>query len=484
MSVKPPQTAWKNYTAKELSAQFELSAKELAECAEAGLILSPASRQKGPPYTEMDYLRLSVFKRCTQAGYGLNEVLDLIGRIHRRTAPIKTVILAKAFASDKLSDLESQMADGDALTQVNLRCDADILRSYIDDLAHMQSNMGEPSSRVAQSAVAAHAPLIPTEKPAEKRRSKVPSQTTRKPQAPAQANRKPQTTAPAKGRSKAPTQTKQRPIPKQSYPRTYGSLAEDSRQLWKRATPGGSMGWAVVLICTLVVVGGYLYFTRPEIVEHLTFSPDPAPETQLEVEEMRPEVADADKKAPRTTNTDPIAPAAASSTKKAATAKKPQTQKAASLTETASSDLEKIMAASGSTAAASSDSPRMIRINELVVFFDSETRILRVKIELLKNLVSNAPAAIRGRIFVTLKPVGDEDPQGIITVPRIPLTAKKMADFSKFGVAFSLEDQKTAYIKTQLSKQPPLQQQLAVYIFDNQQRLLHRETAIIKVKIV
>jgi hypothetical protein len=59
-----------------------------------------------------------------------------------------------------------------------------------------------------------------------------------------------------------------------------------------------------------------------------------------------------------------------------------------------------------------------------------------------------------------------------------------MPDFSKYGVAFTLEDQKTIYIKTQLSTPPAKQQDLTLYIFDNRENLLMRETAIIQVKQV
>jgi hypothetical protein len=140
------------------------------------------------------------------------------------------------------------------------------------------------------------------------------------------------------------------------------------------------------------------------------------------------------------------------------------------------------MAASGNTAAATGGAPRVIRINELVVFYDTQTRILRAKIELLKNLVANASPVVSGRIFMVLKPMDDMASNGIITLPRIPLSANKMADFSNYGVAFSLEDQKTIYIKTQLLTPPDKQAHLTLYIFDSQQNLLLRESTNIEVK--
>jgi hypothetical protein len=165
----------------------------------------------------------------------------------------------------------------------------------------------------------------------------------------------------------------------------------------------------------------------------------------------------------------------------------PRAKAKGSLTETAASDLEKIMAASGETAAASdraeadTAAPRVIRINELFVFYDPQTRILRAKVELLKNLVAQAPAVIGGHIIIVLKPVGDK--HKVTTLPRIPFATDKWSDFAQHGAPFSLEDQKTLYIKTQLSKQPPRQQQLTIYVFDKKQNLLLRETHITKIKL-
>lgn len=491
MIIKVPHSAWKQYNREELCAEFELSAEELAACAEKGLILKPPPRHKGAPYNELDHLRLRTYKSCLQSGYGLEEVLDLIGRLHRRTAPIRTLILAKAYAAEKLEDLKARMAGGDALELINLRCDADILQAYIDDLTRLQSDESEDlagdatATGEAKTTPAKPKPAvkkIPAKSPSPKRPSPPPNDTKKA------ANAAPHEKRPIKKRvpgapSPPPRSTSTRKSGrslKKTYPRAHGSLAEESRRLWRGATPGGHMGWTIPILLVVAIVGGYLYLMPPK--EGGLFSEPPTTDPPLEKESLPPKPAitgDAAAPRPKALPSTPSTAPKTTNNKR----KKPNPNKV-SLPEKAASDLEKMMAASGKTAAATQDNPKIIRVNELVVFYDIQTRILRAKIELLKNLVADAPTVIGGRIFVVLKPMNDDDATGITTLPRIPLSVNKMPDFSKYGVAFSLEDQKTIYIKTQLSKPPAEKQGLTLYIFDNQENLMMRETTIIQVKRV
>jgi hypothetical protein len=512
--IKVPHSTWRQYNREELCAEFDISTNELARCAERGLVLQPPARRKGPPFNELDHLRLRTYKRCLQSGYGIEEVLDLIGRLHRRTAPIRTLILAKAYADEKLQELKSRMAGGDTLELINLRCDADILQAYIDDLTRLQSDEPEALTEepdVAADAITAPGKRRPSVKKALSRLSERPSPppidthdtTTTTPyknqpleqrapatQAPPSAPKARVKQAPPaaqKGRAKQDPQLppKARAKPKRTYPRTHGTLADESRQLWRRATPGGSFGWAVPVLLILAIIGGYIYLMPQTGVNLL--SGNSAPEAPLDEETISSEKAigtSPPPSGPQKTEQAIVLKASDSTspTTAKATAKQSGTAKEVPLPAKAASDLEKIMAASGKTAAATGGSPRVIRINELVVFYDTQTRILRAKIELLKNLVADAPAVIGGRIFMVLRPMVGKNSQGTITLPRIPLSATDMADFFRYGVAFSLEDQKTTYLKTQLSKPPASQQLLSLYIFDNQQNLLLRETTSIEVK--
>jgi hypothetical protein len=487
--IKVPHSAWKQYNREELCAEFELSAEELAECAEKGLILKPPPRHKGAPYNELDHLRLRTYNSCIQSGYGLEEVLDLIGRLHRRTAPIRTLILAKAYAAEKLEDLKARMAGGDALELINLRCDADILQAYIDDLTRLQSDEAEDlpgdatATEVVKTTLAKPKPAarkIPAKSPSQKRPSPPPSDGKNASYKPPHQKRPIKRKAPAAPSPPPRSTSKGRKTSKKAYPRAHGSLAEESRRLWRGATPGGHMGWTIPILLIAAIVGGYLYLMPPR--EGGLFSKRSTSEPPLEKESLPPKPAITDEASSPRPKTSPPTPSTAPKTTPNK-GKKPSPNKV-SLPEKAASDLEKMMAASGKTAAATLDKPKIIRVNELVVFYDIETRILRAKIELLKNLVADAPTVIGGRIFVVLKPMDDDGASGITTLPRIPLSVNKMPDFSKYGVAFSLEDQKTIYIKTQLSKPPAEKQGLTLYIFDNRENLLMRETAIIQVKRV
>ena len=249
------------------------------------------------------------------------------------------------------------------------------------------------------------------------------------------------------------------------------------------------MGWIGALICIVIIIGGYIYFRQPELLWRHLSGPQPLPqlEGQLPSEDLTRKSGDrVEELKPAAKNdrqTKQPAPTASSPQTAARSTQKPQASKTESLTQAAAADLEKIMAASGETAAANNDinKARVMRVNELVVFYDTQTRVLRAKVELLKNLVSQAPAVIAGQIFIVLKTVGDENE--VITLPRIPFSTGKLSDFAERGMAFSLEDQKTTYIKTQLSKQPARQQHLTIYIFDKKQTLLLRETRIIKIKL-
>jgi DNA-binding transcriptional MerR regulator len=449
VSVKTPQSAWKNYTAKELCAQFDLSAQELAECAAGGLILPPAPRHKGPPYTEMDYLRLDVFKRCTEAGYSLDEVLDLIGRIHRRTAPIKTIILAKAFADDKLAELEDQLATGDTLEKVNLRCDADILKRYIEALVRLQKGMG--------NAV-------------EKKISTLPLKPNPALQAPPAGER-------IKKQPKAKKQASKHK--KQTYPRPYGAMAEETRNLWKQATPGGRKGTWIALIVGLLVVCVYLLYDNGTFDGLLTHEGEN--QVSSSVEEIN---SDQDTintpQPPLPLETLPLPAKVEPKDPKPAAAKKSKP-----LLQTATDDLEKIMAASDETAAAtSSDLPRIIQLTELVVFYDIKTRIIRVKIELLKNLLADVPQVIRGRIFIVLRSVDETRPGVIITLPSGTLIAHTHEEYYKHGAPFTLENEFTTYLKTQISFQPSIEQTLTLFIFDQNRKLLLRESQGIKLKLI
>jgi hypothetical protein len=493
--IKVPHSTWRQYNREELCAEFDLSAHELANCAEKGLVLQPPPRHKGPPYNELDHLRLRTYKRCIQSGYGLEEVLDLIGRLHRRSAPIRTLILAKAYADEKLQDLKSRMAGGETLELINLRCDTDILKSYIDDLVRLQSDdLEEETTATFEPAETAIAPVKsklsprkPPTKPVE-RPSPPPRDTAAAPPRHSEDSTitRPYKKPPVKHKASAaaipPPKSKNRAPSKRAYPRTHGTLADESRQLWRRATPGGYLGWAVPVLFILAIVGGYIYL-MPRAGMHL-FPGAPSPDAPLEEESVSSKAGGED--APSLLQEEVVAPlpstASGNASKKAPQRKTAPAEKV-SLPDKAASDLEKIMAASGKTAAATDGaSPPVIQVNELVVFYDTQTRILRAKIELLKNLVANAPTVIGGRIFMVLRPMVDKDSQGTITLPRIPLSASNMADFFRYGVAFSLEDQKTTYLKTQLSIPPASLQLLSLYVFDNRQNLLLRETTSVEVK--
>ncbi len=248
------------------------------------------------------------------------------------------------------------------------------------------------------------------------------------------------------------------------------------------------MGWVAPLLIIIVILGGYRYLTRPyqELAETQTRSevPGPATEVPLKTEELRSERQLAPE---ATTATQPREVTAQQGPPPNGTAAKTENSGPSSRTsfaEMAASDIEKILAAGGRTAAAGGEAPRIIRVNEVVVFYDDQTRVLRAKVEILKNLVADAPSVINGRLFVVLKPNGNADPDGIITLPRIPLDGQKMANFSTYGEAFSLEDHHTSYIKTTLTEPPSPRQHMTLYVFDNRQNLLLRETLIIQIKAV
>ncbi|MEJ2639230.1 MAG: hypothetical protein P8010_06615 [Desulfosarcinaceae bacterium] len=496
MIIKVPHSTWRQYNREELCAEFDISAEELARCAEKGLVLLPPPRHKGPPYNELDHLRLRTYKRCVQSGYGLEEVLDLIGRLHRRSAPIRTLILAKAYADEKLEELKSRMAGGDTLELINLRCDADILQAYIDDLTRLQSDEHEEAPPDPYMRAETVITTVKNRPAGKKPSIKSPAKLPEPPPSPNRETDDTTVTAPYQKRPIAkqapraagsPPPTKARVKPKRTYPRTHGSLEDESRQLWRRATPGGYLGWAVPVLLILAIVAGYIYLMpragmnpfsgTPSETASEASSEASALDAPLDEESISSEGAidvsspssEVENAVKRSESSEPAPP-------------KNRAAEKVSLSAKAASDLEKIMAASGKTAAATGNSPPIIQINELVVFYDTQTRILRAKIELLKNLAADVPTVIGGRIFMVLRPMVDKESQGTITLPRIPLSATDMADFFRHGVAFSLEDQKTTYLKTQLSKPPASQQLLSLYVFDNQQNLLLRETTSIEVK--
>ena len=98
-------------------------------------LVSPRhSKQNGQVFSIGDVARLRMIARAKAAGYPIVKIESLIGRISPHLSEAAKLKESIDFAGNKYEEMRREQADADALEQINIACDLELLQGYLKEL--------------------------------------------------------------------------------------------------------------------------------------------------------------------------------------------------------------------------------------------------------------------------------------------------------------------------------------------------------------
>lgn len=450
---------------QSLAEALNISEEKIDVFEEMALISERSGPVETKSYNGFDYARLKLILRCETAGYGIDEIREILGKINSGTHLAQQLQASLAHAQGKLNQIQERISQGSPLETINLRCDQDLLQGYINDINAIRLNLG------ARPGVMAKAPTP-------KKRFTLDTAFS-EPEAP-------------------PLEVDQPKARKKSGKRVHPSKFRLSSILaWKQTA-------ATFFILSLLTAAGYLYFNfksrsrtvAPPVTQQIEQpikleQPEQPPETPKpkEPERINQPTPSASEPKMETTHAPIIAPPppspSASITKPTSTPSNvvppPEPSSApadapSSLPQSALKDLNRLI---GEKQPSPEDtSPKIIAARpqiaayEFKAFFEEEKKILRVKFKMAS--IASQGEINQGHVFVVFKPRQSSKAEDWLCVPSSPLSAGVPLEPSA-GEAFEFSGSKIQYLKGFFEGNPKQFDIATIYIFSNSNELVLRK---------
>jgi DNA-binding transcriptional MerR regulator len=111
-------------------------------------LVSPMrSKQNGHMFSTGDMARLRLISRAKDAGYSIGKIESLIGRISPHFSEAAKVEESIDFAGKKFEQMRREQAESDALEQINIACDLELLGGYLKEINALRLKPHVPNKK-------------------------------------------------------------------------------------------------------------------------------------------------------------------------------------------------------------------------------------------------------------------------------------------------------------------------------------------------
>jgi tetratricopeptide (TPR) repeat protein/DNA-binding transcriptional MerR regulator len=132
MKVKNVNEGYFSITA--LAEALGLDESQINYYERRGLVSSLISKQNGRLFSPCEKARLRLITRAKDAGYSVGKIESLIGRISPHLSEAAKAKEGIDIASKNLKQMRNDQAESDALEQINIACDLELLGDYLKEL--------------------------------------------------------------------------------------------------------------------------------------------------------------------------------------------------------------------------------------------------------------------------------------------------------------------------------------------------------------
>ncbi len=128
----------KDISISDLANEFHVS-KSAIELYGVHRLLQPISgKTTQPVYRPLDKARLKFIARAKEADYTIGDIKDLIGVLDLEKDEIDQIEESLVYCKNKSAALTDTLEDLDALEQINVTCDIELLEAYKTDLNNLK----------------------------------------------------------------------------------------------------------------------------------------------------------------------------------------------------------------------------------------------------------------------------------------------------------------------------------------------------------
>ncbi len=128
----------KNISISDLVNEFHVSKSSIELYGIHRLLLPIPDKKSKPAYRPLDKARLKFIVRAKNADYTIGDIKDLIGVLDLEKDEIDQIEESLIYCKKKSAALTDTLEDLDALEQINVTCDIELLEAYITDLNNLK----------------------------------------------------------------------------------------------------------------------------------------------------------------------------------------------------------------------------------------------------------------------------------------------------------------------------------------------------------
>jgi DNA-binding transcriptional MerR regulator len=136
----------KDISITDLVNEFHVSKSSLELYGIHNLLLPIPNQQSKPAYRPLDKVRLKFIVRAKNADYTIGNIKELIGALDSKKDEADQMEESLIYCKKKAAELTESLEELDALEQINITCDLELLEAYITDLNKLKYGWNDATS--------------------------------------------------------------------------------------------------------------------------------------------------------------------------------------------------------------------------------------------------------------------------------------------------------------------------------------------------